>query len=73
MPHLLDSSKLDPLLAKAETISDAGGPSVTTYLRNYWKCCAGAEKGVGKTMGISPADLTVCEEGKEEVLQVQEQ
>lgn len=73
MPHFAYSSKPDPLPAKAETISDAGGPSVVTYLRNYKKCCTGPKKGVRKNMGNSPEDLKVREEGKEEVLQVKEQ
>ena len=32
------SSKMDPPLAKAEPISDAGGTSVITYLRKGKKC-----------------------------------
>lgn len=63
VPHLTYSSKPDPLLASAETICDAGGSSVMTYVRNYKKCCTGAKKGVRKNMGNSPADLKVCEEG----------
>ena len=33
-------SKTDPLLAKAEPISNVGSASVTTYLRKGKKCCA---------------------------------
>ena len=35
-------SKTDPLLAKAEPISDAGSISVITYLRKGKKHCAAA-------------------------------
>lgn len=31
---------LDPSQAKAEPISDAGGVSMITYLKNSKKCCA---------------------------------
>ncbi|GAB0210172.1 hypothetical protein GRJ2_003483000 [Grus japonensis] len=42
------SSKTDPLLAKAEPISDSGSTSVITYLRRGKNCCttAAAERGV---------------------------
>jgi len=32
-------SKIDPLLAKAKTISDSGSASVITYLRRGKKTC----------------------------------
>ena len=35
----LASPKTDPLQAKAEPISDAGGPAVITYLRKGKKHC----------------------------------
>jgi len=35
-------SKMDPLLAKAEPISDIGSTSVTIYLRNSENRCAAA-------------------------------
>lgn len=35
-------SKIDPLLAKAESISNVACASVITYLRRYKNCCSGA-------------------------------
>ena len=36
------SSKMDPLLARAESISEGSSTSVTTYLRKSKKTCAKA-------------------------------
>ena len=68
-------SKTDPLLAKAEPISDGGSASVITYLRRGKYCCATA---VGRQEGEDVRGTTlqtprsVKKEG-EEVLQGLEQ
>lgn len=40
--------KLDPSLAKTEPISDAGGVSMITYLRNGKKCCTDVARERGE-------------------------
>ena len=67
------SSEMDPLLSKAEPVSEAIDTSVITYLRKGKKCCAAAEKAVRKNVRNNIADPKVSEEGKEKVLQMPEQ
>jgi len=79
-PYLIQpvpaGSKMDPPLAKAEPISDAGSASVITYLRRERKKLhnfTAAERRV-RCERNSSADSKVSEEGGgEEVLQALEQ
>lgn len=64
------SSKIDPPLAKAETISDAGGTSVTTHLRKCEKYCTGS---VRETSEENVKQCRSVEKEWEKVLQVPEQ
>jgi len=64
------SSKMDPLLAKAEPISYCGGTSGIKYGRRE-KNCSGVETGVRICVRKSPAE--VSKEGGEDVLQTPEQ
>ncbi|KAM9590913.1 uncharacterized protein ACIBXB_005945 [Morphnus guianensis] len=61
------SSKTDPLLAKAEPISDSGSASVITYLRRGKKVAATQklqpERGVRTCKRNNPADTKVSEGG----------
>ncbi|KAK4816399.1 hypothetical protein QYF61_016716 [Mycteria americana] len=56
------TSKMDLLLPKAESISNAGGAPVITYLRKGKNHCTTAVREE-KNMRKSPADPKVCEEG----------
>ncbi|GAB0207045.1 epimerase family protein SDR39U1 [Grus japonensis] len=59
------SSKMDPPLAKAETISNGGSASVITYLRKGKNCCATAagREEQEKCERNNHADTKVSEEG----------
>ena len=58
-------SKMDPLLAKAEPISDSGSVSGTTYLRRGGKllCNSRWQRGVRICEGNNPADTKARGEG----------
>jgi len=60
------SSKMHPLLAKAEPISDGGSASVITYLRRGKRCCAtptAARRELRRCERNSSAGTKVSEEG----------
>ena len=68
------SSRMDPLLAKAEPISNSGSASGRTDLRGKPLCNKlQPEKGVRICERNNSADPQVSEEGGEEVLQAWEQ
>jgi len=61
-----DGSKMDPLLAKDESISDSGRASRIAYLRRKKKVCDGhlqLERGVRICERNNSADTKVSEEG----------
>lgn len=70
------SSKVGPLLVKADPTSKAGGASLKTYLRKGKICCTAAVRvrsEAWQKMWNNPAGSKASKEGEEEALQVLEQ